>query len=202
MLRRPPEHSAFWRWSSKSTMRRQPNSSDAEDAALSLMMMVKITPLLSSQVEELTRANCVLNKPAGQYERYFKEQERGERTVLVAYVDNAVSGYVTIVWQSDYDVFAADRIPEIQDFNVLPPYRRRSIGTKLMDEAERRILEHTKTIGIGVGLHHDYGAAQRLYVKRGYIPDARGVTSHGRRVNFGDTVTADDDLVLWFTKTI
>jgi ribosomal protein S18 acetylase RimI-like enzyme len=93
-------------------------------------------------------------------------------------------------------------VPEIQDFNVLPAFRRRAIGTKLMDEAERLILERSFVIGIGVGLHHDYGAAQRLYVKRGYVPDALGITSHGRRVNWGEKAKIDDDLVLWFTKTV
>lgn len=28
---------------------------------------------------------------------------------------------------------------------------------------------------IGVGLHAGYGSAQRMYVKRGYIPDGTGV---------------------------
>jgi ribosomal protein S18 acetylase RimI-like enzyme len=56
---------------------------------------------------------------------------------------------------------------------VLPRYRRQAIGTKLMDEAERLILERSPIIGIGVGLDSDCGAAQRLYVKRGYPRGAR-----------------------------
>ena len=71
-----------------------------------------------------------------------------------------------------------------------------------MDEAERLIAERSRICGIGVGLHHDYGAAQRLYALRGYVPDARGITSHGRRVNWGDEAKVDDDLVLWLTKPL
>jgi hypothetical protein len=56
--------------------------------------------------------------------------------------------------------------------------------------------------GIGVGMDPDYGAAQRLYVRRGYVPDGRGLTSHGQAVRWGEMVTVDDALVLWFTKTL
>jgi hypothetical protein len=38
------------------------------------------------------------------------------------------------------------------------------------------VARRSGVVGIGVGLHPSYNAAQRLYVKRGYIPDARGIT--------------------------
>ena len=56
--------------------------------------------------------------------------------------------------------------------------------------------------GIGVGLHPGYNQAQRLYVKRGYIPDGRGVTYRDRYVEEGTQVVLDDDLVLHFTKSL
>jgi hypothetical protein len=42
------------------------------------------------------------------------------------------------------------------------------------------VEEYAKTRGalsicLGVGLHNGYGQAQRMYVKRGYIPDGSGV---------------------------
>ncbi|HEU5344575.1 MAG TPA: GNAT family N-acetyltransferase [Ktedonobacterales bacterium] len=142
------------------------------------------------------------DKPATQYESYLEEQRRGERVALVAWQRDEFVGYVTIVWASGYAPFRDAAIPEISDFNVLPHARRQGIGSRLMDEAERRIAERSPVAGIGVGLFSDYGAAQRLYVKRGYIPDGRGITAHERRVTWGDSVVVDDDLVLWFTKTL
>ena len=59
-----------------------------------------------------------------------------------------------------------------------------------------------KTVGIGVGLYDGYGAAQKLYVKRGYIPDGQGITYNYKPVAYGEKVPLDDDLVLWFTKEI
>ena len=142
------------------------------------------------------------NKPAAQYERYLAEQRRGERVALVAFQRDVFAGYVTIIWESGYAPFRDAGIPEIVDFNVLPQVRRRGIGSRLMEEAERRVAERSARVGIGVGMDRDYGAAQRLYVKRGYVPDGRGLISHDRPVAWGETVTVDDGLALYFTKDL
>ncbi len=167
--------------------------------------MLLIAPICAADTDEIVAAFTALGwggKDRAQYERYVRESADGTRSVLVARWHGAFAGYVTILWRSGCAPFAEAGIPEVSDFNVLPAFRRRKIGTELMDEAERRILERSSAIGIGVGLHHDYGAAQRLYVLRGYVPDARGITAHGRRVNWGDEAKIDDDLVLWLTKPL
>ena len=56
--------------------------------------------------------------------------------------------------------------------------------------------------GISVGMDPDYGAAQRMYVQRGYVPDGRGLTHNNRYVRRGEQVTVDDDLNLFFTKRL
>ena len=143
------------------------------------------------------------NKPASLYQRYLAEQEQGVRTVLVAFdSDDHFCGYVTINWRPNYAPFRAEDIPEIQDFNVLPHVRRRGIGTRLMNEAERMVRERSPVVGIGVGMDADYGAAQRLYVLRGYIPDGKGLTYKNRFVRYGEQVPIDDELVLHFTKRL
>jgi GNAT superfamily N-acetyltransferase len=164
--------------------------------------MLAITELREADIVDVATAFAVLNKSERQYRRYFAEQRDGKRQVLLARSDDEVCGYLTIVWTPDYAPFRDAAIPEIQDFNVVPRFRRRAIGTQLMDEAEKRIRQRSPTAGIGVGLFHDYGAAQRLYVLRGYVPDGRGITSHGSRLNWGDAAKADDDLVLWLTKPL
>jgi GNAT superfamily N-acetyltransferase len=164
--------------------------------------MLTITELREGDIVDIAKAFAVLNKSEQHYRRYFAEQQERARLVLVARSDAAIAGYVTVVWQSDYPPFREAGIPEIQDFNVLPDFRRQRIGSQLMDKAERLIAARSRVCGIGVGLHHDYGAAQRLYALRGYVPDARGITSHGRRVNWGDEAKIDDDLVLWLTKPL
>ncbi|HEU0299590.1 MAG TPA: hypothetical protein VFR37_09055 [Longimicrobium sp.] len=48
----------------------------------------------------------------------------------------------------------------------------------------------------------DCGAAQRLYVRRGYVPDGRGIHYDGRPVPGGEHVADDDDLVLYLVKDL
>jgi len=93
-------------------------------------------------------------------------------------------------------------IPELVDFNVLIKYRRPVIGSRLMEAAEESVFKKSDRVGIGVGLFSGYGNAQRLYVKRGYVPDRRGIYKEGRFARFGDDVTLDDNLVLYFTKEL
>src|SRR5215469_2316693 len=128
------------------------------------------------------------NKPEAQYRRYLHEQMAGTRTCFVAIVVGKFAGYVTINWQPAYLGFADLNIPEIQDLNVLTTYRRRGIASCLLDRAEREAARRSGVVGIGVGLHPGYNAAQRLYVKRGYIPDARGITYRNRFVEEGASV--------------
>ncbi len=40
----------------------------------------------------------------------------------------------------------------------------------LMDAAEARAAERSAIVGLGVGLYADYGSAQRMYARRGYLP--------------------------------
>jgi GNAT superfamily N-acetyltransferase len=142
------------------------------------------------------------SKPRSQYQRYFLEQQDGRRTVLVAVLDGSFAGYVMIDWVSSYPPFGTNGIPEIQDFNVFPRFRRRGIGTRLMDEAERLAARRSSVVGIGVGLSQDYGPAQRLYVLRGFVPDGRGLHDHRRTVPRGARVTLDDGLALYLTKDL
>lgn len=141
-------------------------------------------------------------KTIGHYERYLTEQTKGERSALVAECDGEFAGYVTVRWESDYEPFRAAGIPEISDLNVLPPLRRRGIATALLDRAEGLIAARSAIAGIGVGLYEDYGPAQRLYVRRGYVPDGRGIVYDWQAVEPGAMIRLDDDAVLMLTRDL
>ena len=142
------------------------------------------------------------HKPEEQLRRYFEQSLRGERVALVAEDEAGFAGYATIEWISGYPPFREAGIPEIVDFNVLIRCRRQGIGTALMVEAERRIGERSRVVGIGVGLTADYGAAHILYVRRGYVPDGRGLWQAGRHLRYGESALVNDDLALFFTKRL
>jgi hypothetical protein len=69
-----------------------------------------------------------------------------------------------------------------------------------MDEAEQTVARRSRVVGIGVGMYPDYGTAQRMYVRRGYIPDGRGLFWRDHTVRPMESVIVDDDLALYFTK--
>jgi len=169
---------------------------------------VLIRPLIRENIVAIsgTFNEIGWNKPLSLFEGYLKEQEAGERLVWVAHFKGEFAGYVTLKWQSQYPSFKAQNIPEIMDLNVLPAHRKMGVGSLLLDAAEKEALTKSQIIGIGVGLYAGedggYGAAQRLYVKRGYIPDGKGVTYNYEPTIPGNSYPLDDDLVLWFTKKL
>ena len=170
--------------------------------------MQKVKPMIrlleSKDIPEIAKAFQQLGwrKPASQYERYLMEQSLGLRHVFVAFVERKFAGYLTICWNSLYEPFRNEAIPEIVDFNVLPKFRRQGIGTQLMDVAENAIAKVHPIAGIGVGLDPDYGAAQRLYILRGYIPDGRGLRYQDHYVKYGEQIIVDDELALYLTKEL
>ena len=139
-------------------------------------------------------------KPASTFETYCREQNQNLRLTWLAFYQTHFAGYVTLKWHSAYQPFLEKQIPEIMDLNVLPPYRHKGIGSALLATAENEAGKLHEVVGLGVGLYKDYGHAQKLYIKKGYIPDGLGITYQYKPVAPGKMVCLDDDLILWFTK--
>lgn len=137
------------------------------------------------------------------YETRLKDQRQGVCISLVAEYRGHPAGYVNIYPNSTWGAYGKTGYPEIVDFGVLEKYRRQGIGSKLMDIAEKIAGEYADTVYLGVGLHSGYGSAQRMYVKRGYIPDGSGVWYKDKPCTPYDTIyTNDDDLVLYLSKKL
>jgi GNAT superfamily N-acetyltransferase len=164
-----------------------------------------IRPLEPADVERFFQAFVAANspKPLSLFQSYLEEQKNNKRKVWVAATDGNIAGYVTLKWDSLYPFFKQHHIPEIMDLNVLPQYRHQGIATALLKIAEQCAQdEGYKQIGLGFGLYADYGIAQRMYIKNGYIPDGLGITYGYERVEPGASIPIDDDAVLWLTKQL
>ena len=129
--------------------------------------------------------------------------EMGQRATLVAVLDARVVGYGSLLWRSSYPGFAAANIPEVHDLATQAQRRGEGIATNLIAALEdiARQRGHQVT-GLGVGLYADYGPAQRLYTRLGYVPDGHGVTYRHSPVMPGAAAPIDDDLLLWLTKRL
>ena len=160
-----------------------------------------IRKMQESDIQELSRGFISQGWPSREeiLTRYFKEQESGEREVLVAEVEGALAGYITILSCAKQGPFA-EIYPELSDFNVFEPFQNQGIGNLLLEEAEKQVRLISDKVTLGVGLHSGYGPAQRLYMKRGYIPDGTGVWYQNQPLEMNATIQNNDDLVLYLSK--
>lgn len=122
-------------------------------------------------------------------------------TFVMAVADGTDIGGTYLNWSPKYHVYKRLQIPELQDLRVLPGHRRHGVGTALITACEELAKgQGSKGIGISVGLHAEYGNAQRLYVSLGYTPDGNGVTYDREVVEPNAKMPIDDDLALMMLK--
>ena len=162
-----------------------------------------IRKMQESDIKELSRGFISQGWPSREeiLTRYFKEQESGEREVLVAEVEGALAGYITILSCAKQGPFA-EIYPELSDFNVFEPFQNQGIGNLLLEEAEKQVRLISDKVTLGVGLHSGYGPAQRLYIKRGYIPDGTGVWYQNHQPAMNAVCEDIGELVLYLSKNL
>ncbi len=130
------------------------------------------------------------------------DQANGTAVALAAEYLGRPAGYINVYPDPANGAFAGTGWPEIVDFGVLEIYRRHGVGSRLMDVAEEIAAGYADTVWLGVGLHSGYGSAQRMYVKRGYIPDGSGVWFRDQICPPYTDCCNDDDLVLYVSKRL
>jgi GNAT superfamily N-acetyltransferase len=134
---------------------------------------------------------------------YLADHAEPEGASLVAVCGHDVAGYAAIVWESNFAGFRDRGIPLLHQIAVAGPFRRQGVATLLMDAAEQLARDRgVVTLGITVGLFDEYGPAQRLYARRGYVPDGRGACQGQVPLRKGMRVTMDHDLIIWLTKDL
>ena len=148
-------------------------------------------------------ASSVYKKPITHWDEYLNQNSLGTRLVKVIEMNEKVIGFGTLKFSSDYINFRLQNIPEINDILIAPGDRNKGFGQAIVHalELEAKKLGHV-VIGLAVGLYKDYGSAQRLYARMGYVPDGNGITYQNQLVVPGNAYPVDDDLLLWLTKKI
>jgi GNAT superfamily N-acetyltransferase len=136
------------------------------------------------------------------YEKCLEENQLGSRVTLLAFYDEDLAGCCSLLYKSDYPYFIKHSIPEINNLNVFPQYRKKGVATRIIDELEGIASRTSKVVGLGVGLYKDYGNAQRMYCKRGYVLDGNGITYQNVEVEPGKQVIIDDELLLYLVKEL
>lgn len=134
------------------------------------------------------------------YENYYREQQEGTRLVFIAEYQGKVKGQCTLDLHPTEGPWAGRGVPEISDLTVFFDVHGRGIGSKLLDAAENEASKIADMVYLAVGVHSGYGPAQRIYVKRGYVPDGSGVWYQGKVLDQYAPCVNDDDLVLFLSK--
>ena len=146
---------------------------------------------------------CHAVKEDTYWQQCLSRQKIGSLTIFVAYDEGIAVSYVILNRQPRYGLYQRLNIPEIQDLNTIPERRREGIATQLIAHCENIARqEGYEDIGISVGLHAGYGAAQRLYVRLGYMPDGQGITYDRESIKPHASYAVDDDLCLMMTKAL
>jgi len=168
--------------------------------------IISIKTIEKNHIPKIVTAFKGTIKSVEGFEKYinhcFNQNETKERVTFVAFVNNYVAGIVNLIYKSSYPHFMEKKIPEINDLRVLLNYRNKGIGKMLIHECEGHASHYFDCIGLGVGLYKDYGNAQRLYTKNGYILDGNGIMYNNAEVKPGYDVFVDDDLLLYLYKRL
>lgn len=144
-----------------------------------------------------------MHKEVDYFTRQLEAQQQGGRILLIGEIGGEIAAYCVLNWSPKYPMFAKLSIPEIQDLNVAPAFRRRGFATQMIAHCEGLARDKgCEDMGIGVGLVSSYGPAQRLYVKLGYVPDGQGLNYDRQPIGFGEFRPVDDDLCLMLTKPL
>ena len=143
-----------------------------------------------------------VNQKEDKYYKRIADHAAHKSISMVAEYEGNTAGYINVYPNAPWGPFGGSGWCEIVDFGVLEKYRRRGIGTALMDCAEKIAATFADTVYLAVGLHDGYGSAQRMYCKRGYLPDGSGVWHQNAPAEAYGQVCNDDDLNLYFTKRL
>jgi GNAT superfamily N-acetyltransferase len=168
-------------------------------------MQIEVRTLRAEDLPRIaaTRGGDAWKADNERWSRYVAEQNQGLREVLLADTTDAIVAYASLARISQNLALRKAGIPEIQDLVVAEAYRNAGLGTRMIHALEECAWAagHSR-VGIGVGLYRDYGAAQRLYSKLGYVLDGGGVSYKNAGVEPGSLVRVDDDLVIWMVKLL
>lgn len=175
------------------------------------MDVALMSAIVIKRLQTVAEADLLNELFAEQYQWYQKgeyylkcleENDRDERVTLIAFYNGQLAGCCHLLKNSDYRYFRENNIPEINDLNVFPEFRRKKIASEIFDKLEAIASKTSTFIGLGVGLYKDYGNAQRMYTSRGYMLDGNGMTYKNEQVEPGKLVMVDDELVIYLVKKL
>ncbi len=147
-------------------------------------------------------------EPREKFQAYVEQSQKKICLFALAEVDGQLCSMVTAHFKPAQFApmdksLICQNIPEVKSLQTQPGFEGNGAATALMDFIEAEVRrEGYHELGLTVGLYPSYGTAQRMYVKRGYIPDGKGISYEGRIVPPGEMIRLDDALTLCMIKKL
>lgn len=132
----------------------------------------------------------------------LENQREQQCSALLALYNGEIAGYVFLYYKCRWGGLANCGLPGVIDLIVFEKYRKKGIATVLMDIAENIAKKYSDKVYLDVCLSSEYGPAQRLYVKRGYVPDGKGVYYEEKVCKTNAICRNDDELTLCLVKEL
>ncbi len=162
-----------------------------------------IRKMSEMDIMPICRAENNCTEEAATYLReQMENQRKGESEALLAVYQGNIAGYVFVYMRCPWGGFGGQGIPGIVDLHVLESYRRKGIATKLLDVAEQIAAQYHPQVYLDVCLSSKYGVAQRMYAKRGYLPDGKGVYYQEQVCPENAPCKNDNDLTICLIKNL
>lgn len=107
-----------------------------------------------------------------------------------------------VLYQERWGSMAEARQPGLADLNVFPWNRRRGVGNALLEKAEEIAATYGDSLHLDVHVTANAGQAHRLYFRRGYLPDGRGVYHKYQQYDTALGAVDPEDLTLLLIKQL
>jgi len=111
------------------------------------------------------------------HEEKLKEQEKGKSMWLIAWKNNHPIGHVQVRFNGSKITKVKSNLkncPHIESLGVKEDYRKKGVGTKLMNYAENLVKKKGyKKVGLAVEKRNLF--LEKLYFKRGYKNWGKGI---------------------------
>lgn len=166
---------------------------------------IVIRDMIETDPEVITKEEHLqgwIHQKIEKYTQRLQDVADNKCVALVAEYKGNVAGYFNVYFNTMCGLLGGKGFPELIDLGVFKKYRNHGIGTVLLQVAEQVAKKYADTVVIGMGLHRDYGSAQRMYVKNGYIPDGSGIWWQGKPLEPYADLKNDDEVAIYFSKKL
>lgn len=164
---------------------------------------IDIRTMDNNDISRICRAtNDESEETVAYFRNQLVNQEKQDCIALIALYKGEIAGYVFLYYKCKWGGLGNCNIPGVVDLFVLEKFRKRGIATSLMDVVEGEAKKYSNKVYLDVCLNSEYGPAQRLYIKRGYIPDGKGVYYEERVCETNADCKNDDELTLCLVKEL